>query len=42
MPVTEAQVRNALKVVQDPDLHRDLDAINAKIDYYRRSVACGE
>ena len=24
------------------DLHRDLDAINAKIDYYRRSVVCGE
>ena len=23
------------------DLHRDLDAINAKIDYYRRSVTCG-
>jgi len=22
------------------DLHRDLDAINAKIDYYRRSTAC--
>ena len=24
MPVTEAQVRTALKVVQDPDLHEDI------------------